>query len=186
MQQGIGDNRVYTVAKMIDLGTTLTSTTSAPGLYAFAFKLADLSEYTSFTSIFDQYRIDSVEITILPQTIPSTTSSASVPFANLAVVTDYDDASALANWALHLNYQNVQVISPGQRHKRKIIPHAQSAQVTLGSTVNTFSLARPWIDCSNVAVQHFGFKVGVQQSTSSNVSLWYPYFRYTVSFRNVR
>lgn len=186
MSQGRGDNTIHTVTKSIDQSTSLTSTVSAPGLYAFQFALSHLSEYTSFTSIYDQYRFDFAEIMILPMTIPSATSSSTVPFANLVIVSDYDDAATLANWALHLNYENATIVSPGKRHTRTIVPRCAGATIVSSTAVSALNLSRQWIDCSQPSVPHFGFKIGVQQSTSSNLTVWYPYFKYTISFRNIR
>jgi hypothetical protein len=186
VSQALGDSKIFTLTKLVDLGSSFTSTSVAAGLYAISFKLSDLSEYVSFTNVWDQYRIDFVEIMLLPESQPTTTASTSVPYANLIIVNDFDDASALANWALHLNYENATILSPGRRHTRKIKPHAASLNNVLGTPVSAFNITSPWIDSAQPSVLHFGFKVGVQQSTSTNISLWYPYYKYTCSFRNVR
>jgi len=92
----------------------------------------------------------------------------------------------LASWSLHLNYENAQIVGPGERHSRTIVPRTAAASIVSSSAVAALNMSRQWIDAAQPSVPHFGFKVGVQQSTSTNISLWYPYFRYTISFRNVR
>jgi hypothetical protein len=186
VSQYLGDSKIFTVTKLVDLGISFTSTSLAQGLYGVSFKLSDVSEYVSFTNLWDQYRIDFVELMLLPESQPSTTSAASVPFANLIVVSDFDDSFPLANWALHLNYQNATILSPGRRHTRKIKPHSSLDTNVLGSPTAAMNVTSPWIDSAQPNVLHYGFKVGVQQSTSTNVSLWYPYYKYTISYRNVR
>lgn len=174
------DNRLYKFVKVVDKGV-ITSTASTDGLYAFPFALSDLSEVSSFTSIYDQYRLDRIDFHVIAVTQPSVNSTSATPYAFLAVITDYDDSSALATFALHLNYSNVAVLGPGQGHERSFRPRLSMA-TSSGGDANTTS----WIDCATTSVPHFGIKVGVKTSTSTNVSSWYAFARYHISFRNVR
>ncbi len=183
-RQMVSDNTVYSVQKLLDKGV-VTSTSIADGLYSYQLALSDLNEVASFTSIYDQYRIDRVQVNVMPVTLPNNTSLTALPYAFCAIVTDYDDSATLASFALALNYQNCRVIGPGQGHSRTIIPHTNLAGFD-GATAYAISKPAPWIDCANTGVTHYGIKICVKQSTSTFVSGWYVWMTYQVSFRRVR
>ncbi len=176
------NNQIYSFSKVIDKGV-VTSTSAADGLYAEYFTLNDLSEVSSFTSIYDQYRIFRVDLILMAVTQPGTTAVTSPGYAFCAVCTDLDDANTLASYSLALNYKNVSVLPPGVGHNRTIVPHVNLEANTSSQVI---SKAAPWIDCSDPAVQHFGFKFAVKQSTSTLVSSWYRYYRVHVQFKLVR
>ncbi len=169
-------------SKVIDKGV-ITSTSAADGLYAEYFTLNDLSEVSSFTSIFDQYRISRIDLMLMAVTQPSTTAVTSPGYAFCAVVNDFDDANALSSFSLALNYQNVSVLAPGLGHNRSIVPHVN---LEANASSQVISKQAPWIDCSDPSVQHYGFKYAVKQSTSTFVSSWYRFYRVHVEFRMVR
>jgi hypothetical protein len=176
----------YTFYKCVDKGL-LTSTTGAEGLYAFNIKLGDLSEVSSFTSVFDQYRIRSMRVEILPAVQLSTTASASPPYSYLYVVSDFDDSIALATASLALNYQNVKIVAPGQGHFRTITPHVNGYAAEDPNTAQPAnSISAPWLDCAQTAIAHYGIKCSVLQQTSTNIASWRIWIHYLVDFRMVR
>ncbi len=178
------DLRPYKFSKLLSKGV-VTSTSAAEGLYAYQFALADLSEVSSFTSIFDQYRINRIDLLVRPLTNPSTTANVSVPYAFAYVVTDLDDAATLASASLSLNYQNCSILSPGQSHARHFVPHVLISAFD-GAAAFASSKAAPWIDCANTNVVHYGAKISITQSTSTLISSWYVWTRDYVEFRCVR
>lgn len=186
ISRSLTDSKSYSFYKCVDKGL-LTSTTGAEGLYAFNIKLSDLSEVSSFTSVFDQYRIRMMRVEILPAVQLSTTASASPPYSYLYVVTDYDDSTALATASLALNYQNVKILGPGQGHKRTIAPHVNAYTAEDPNTAQPAESRRtPWLDCAQTAIAHYGIKCAVLQQTSTNIASWRIWIHYLVDFRMVR
>jgi len=180
------DTRRYTFYKCVDKGT-LTSTSGAEGLYSFNGTLSSLSEVSSFTSVFDQYRITRMVLHILPAVQLSTLASAAVPYSYLYVVTDYDDSTNLASASLALNYQNLKIIAPGYGHTRSIMPHINGYTAEDPNVAQPAqSIPAPWLDCAQTAIAHYGFKCAVLQSTSTNISVWRVWIHYQVDFRMVR
>jgi hypothetical protein len=175
------DNRVFSFLKVKDLGA-LTASAAGDVTAAFSFTLSDLSESSSYTSIYDQWRLDRLDIHVLGVTQPGVTASVTPAYAFLSIVTDYDDTAALAAFSLSLNYENVAVIGPGQGHQRTIVPRMALAA---GGTTQ-FANSRQWIDCSSTSTPWYGIKTCIKQSTSTNVPSWYLFARYHISFRNVR
>lgn len=178
----IPKQQVYRFQKLID-GGVVTSTSVADGLYADNFSLANLSEASSFTSIYDQYRIVSVELDLVALTQPAVTAATAVPYSFCAVVVDLDDASPLASFSLALNYANLALLPPGRGINKRIKPHVNAETNTSSAVVN---LTSPWLDASDTTVPHFGFKIAVKQSTSTFVSSWYRWYKLVFEFRAVR
>ncbi len=180
----VTDARPYRFTKLIDKGA-VTSTSAAEGNYAFQFTLNDISEVSSFTSVFDQYRISRIDVLLKPCTQVSTNATTAPPYAFCYVVTDYDDAGTLATASLALNYQNVSILGPGQGHRRVLIPHCNIALASSG-TQTSLSKPAPWLDCADPNVIHYALKISITQSTSTLVSTWRLFTRYFIEFRMVR
>jgi hypothetical protein len=166
------------------LKPAVTSTSLAAGLYGISFTVGDLSEIASFTSIYDQYRIPRVELFIKPAT-QLAAPSASPSYSFLYIVNDFDDVVPLATSDLALNYSNCTIIGPGQSHHRSIVPAVNATSGASGTTYQT-QLPAPWLDCADTSVVHYGFKLSVTQSTSTNVNNWSVWCKYHVQFRGVR
>lgn len=179
-----GDSTIFTFSKYMQK-SIITSTSAAEGLYGFNFQAGDLSEISSFTSIYDQYRIIRVELDLRAVTQPGVTATTAPAYAFLFIVNDFDDSVALASASLALNYKNVCILSPGQHHKRSIVPHVNTA-VGSSSILASGSVPCPWLDCADTAVPHYGTKIAVTQSSSTNLTSWFLWAKYTIQFRMVR
>jgi hypothetical protein len=186
------------------------SSVLTPAIY---FTLNDLPQVTTFTSLFDQYRIDQVEISFIPMAeitmTPQSVFTAAGTFnqpANPATqaaglygtVVDFDDAAALANISAYMEYSNWQ---PGQvaslkTHTRKFRPHVAYNVYGAGAFGAFGNQTTPWVDCSSPAVQHYGVKFYADKQFNSGAAdgstaqvypqTWRIIGKYWLSFRNVR
>lgn len=165
--------------KVVDKGV-VTASSTADVLTSFKFLLSDLSEATSFANIYDQYKIEKITFHVMAVTQPGVLATTTPSYAFLAIVVDLDDATALASFALALNYDNVAVLAPGQGHERTFKPRlaANSPTGTLNST--------GWIDATTQACEHYGVKICIKQASTTNVPAWYCFARYHCAFRSVR
>jgi hypothetical protein len=178
------DRTPYRFRKIV-IPSSITATSAAEGLYAFSFTAGAISEIASFTSVFDQYRIAKVTMKLLPASQLATTVTSVPAYSHVFIVTDYDDDSALASASLALNYQNCSVIYPGQSHVRSIVPHVNEFVQGSGTSAAR-SVASPWLDCAVTDIKHYGFKIGVTQSTTTNQSYWVLYLMIDFDFRMIR
>jgi len=172
------------VEKWIDKGI-LTSTSLAAGFYAFQFVLQDIPDSSQFTSIFDQYRLTRVDVRVIPMTqhaLPAGSSAISMCW----VATDFDDSAAPSSVAQVQNYSNALAISPGSGTMFSFKPMIETAVQQSGGAIVAGGVAEPWLNCSQPNIPHFGVKVAITQSTSTNVNYWYIIFRYHVAFRSAR
>jgi hypothetical protein len=170
----------------VDKGT-VTSTSSAAGLYGFVFQLNEIPDYTSFSNIFDQFRIEKVEVSIRPLTLPSAPGTAPA-YADLWLAVDYDDATAPASVSVVQNYSNAVIVSPGKMTNIKLYPAVNT--VVNNNFTSTFAnsggIERIWINSLNSDMAFNGMKIAVTQSTSTNLTAWRVFCRYHIAFRSCR
>jgi len=153
----------------------LVSSTLGPVYASTPFTLNAFAQYTEFTALFDQYRIDRIEIWLEPIGAPSTSS-----FPCLTTCVDFDDATTPTSFASVEAHQNSLVANgaAGQYH-------SWQPRVALGAYAGTFTsfanISGPWIDSASPGVQHYGFKAAT--TASPTVTSYTLNIRALVSFR---
>jgi len=180
-----GNVIVRSIERLVDQGE-VTATSLAPGVYGLAFTLQDLTDYSQWTSVFDQYCITKVECQIFATTLlPSPSSVATYSYGFVAV--DYDDNAVPASVQVVQSYSNAMILKPGRDLTFSLVPrYAGTAVTTYGGAVGPATIQRGWLDCGYPQVPHYGLKIAIQQSTSTNMTRWRVLFRYHVSFRSSR
>jgi len=181
------ENRVYTLVQNIDTNYTLSQAALTESTLAFKFQLNDLADYTSFQVIFDQYKIDKVQVQIRPigraQPIVGI-NTEKIPL--LFTVIDYDDATAPTGTSQLKEYSNCNV-SLYETVVATFAPHMALAAYS-GAFSSFANVGPTWIDIANPSVQHYGLKLACEAGLSGQTLLqyWDIQFKYQVSFRNVR
>lgn len=174
-------------------GNIVTSVTSDTFTNQF-FALSNVPNYTEFTNLYDQYKINAVKVTLIPRgnTAEITASSgASTVFQGQSVgvfsVIDYDDTAALANINEACQYQNMKMTRATQQHSRYLKPRFNLLSITnqgtgaTGASQNT----RGWLDCDYINVPHYGVKWALQQNVNYNLT-YDVKIDYYLAFKNVR
>ncbi len=162
----------------------ISSTSAAEGLYAFSFALSDVADQSNYVSVWDQYRISEIDVTLIPVTLASAPATGP-SYAFAYVAPDYDDATTPANSTAMLSYANVAVLGPSEKYSFKIAPCVDIATTTsaAASISGSMSQKSPWLDCSSPSVVHYGIKAAITQSTSTSLTQWCVFCRYTIEFR---
>lgn len=177
------DSRIIRAAKIYDKGTLTGG--AADVLGSLTFQLNDLPEAASFTNLYDQYRVDRIDVEFVPlnrAVIAGTTALAS---GLLAVSVDYDDTGTPASLAVVLNYQNCKVTQAGRPFAISFEPHsASAAYVQAGTFTGYQNDARQWHDAASLTVLQFGLKYAITGSTYWPV--WRVIARMHVSFKSPR
>jgi hypothetical protein len=206
MNAGNATGTSVDLAVLTKSSTNLLLTTGATalnvyyGALSFYVMLSDLPDYQDFTSLFDQYRIDSVELIFTPYCTQaasgaavSSTASQSGIIVHTAV--DYDDAtvptaSDVGIQALreYQNYQSHNLFSGGG----KPLTYRWQPRIATAAYSGAFTSYRSepfgWVDCGSTGVQGYGFKA-VFESVSAGSALGIMFkaeARVGLSFRNVR
>jgi hypothetical protein len=169
------DNQVY---KFIENATTdafLTTSTTVPVASGFVWNLNNLPNVTPYTTLFDQYRIDSIEAWVVPQAQNLT--------ALIKTVVDYDNSSTTATAAYFDAYPNCHTTTLANGHYRKFRPHMATAAYQAGGFTAYKNEPSNWLDCAYPAVTHFGLKIYTEATSAAAIPVD-VITRMKVSFRN--
>jgi len=130
-----------------------TTSVTVPVYQGFSFKLSDFATYTSYTALFDQYRIDQIELWLEPMNDSTTTVTT-----GLVSCIDLDDASTPASIGECSQRPGALAGTTltGRYHKWR--PHVAVAEYS-GAFTSFGNEPSGWIDSNSPAVQHYGVKV---------------------------
>lgn len=135
----------------------------------FTYSLNSLPNYTDFTTLFDQYRVDKIRVTFYPRqnvtngTFPSPTTDT-VQSCQVFSVVDLDDGNAPTSLNDVLQYQNLKTTRGLQVHSRTFKPGVEIAQTNNGTLAGSMVKMSPWLDCTVASVWHNGLKVVLQNT----------------------
>lgn len=159
------DNKVHRFIQSLDFGQIFTTSTTLPTFFARSFSLNDVQQVTSFQSLFDQYRIDQLELWLYCDTAASINTTNPIYYS----VVDYDDANTPSALGSLQQYTNVIQTTLHDGHYMRFQPHIAAA-VYSGAFTSFSNRKSDWIDSGSPGVQHYGIKVGVNV-TASQISL---------------
>lgn len=159
---------------------------------------AAMPNYTEFTGLFDNYRIDRIACWALPTwdsanvTTGATQSSANLPWIIHAV--DYDDTGAVQSTGL-MQYGNAkftQLAGDNSKILRAWIPRSNTAVQAGGANAGGVRPAKlAWIDTQSPDTSHYGLKLALDGSsnpmTFSQVNGGLNFvFKYWISCKSTR
>lgn len=181
-----GMSRVYTFQRTATTSFVITNGADFTQA-AYSFTLQSLPNYTEFTALFDQYRINYIDCTVIlnrtaSSTLPSLNEQNQTP--NFHWATDKDDATAIDLNAL-MQYADYRVQRMDKIIRFRIRPSPCLAAYQ-GAFTGYTTTARTWIDCGSPGVVHYGLKCGysmVADVSNVNMGRVNLYFRYNVSFK---
>lgn len=159
------DNAVHRFIQSLDFGAVLTTSTTLPTFYARSFTFNDVQQVSSFTAVFDQYRIDELELWLYPDV--SNSASTTNPTYYSAI--DYDDANAPTALGSLQQYTNVIETTMNNGHYMRFRPHVAIAAYS-GAFTSFMNQKSNWIDSGSPGVQHYGIKAGFN-ITGSTVNI---------------
>lgn len=174
---------VYTVTQWVNYGAVSSSST-APGYYAYKFLFSDLPDNANYATTYDFYRWLCAEVHVLPATQLSLPSNAP-GYSFLAIANDYDDSTTPTSVNDIYSRASCAVIAPGQSHVRKIRPHVDIAVTSsaASSILGAANMGPVWLDCTSAGVGHYGIKIAITQSTSTNTNTWNVFVRHTIQLK---
>lgn len=176
---------ILRVTKTTEQLAFINQSASTPVADSMSFTLASIcNDYSSYTAIFDQYRILALEVMFTPQANEALITSAQ-PTGQYATVIDYDDNTNLGNMAAALNYANCIVCPMTSSQRRCFKPRVASALYN-GSFVGYGNIAAPWIDCSTSNVVHYGIKTFCDTGYSGAIQVINATIRAVIEFRATR
>ena len=173
----------------------LTAETAGPIFFSHqeTFKLSNLVNYTELTQLYDQYKINFVEIFIMwsPDYMPIATSTTAGERANLIPpslkifhLPDYDDDGAMTKAEFKERAKTKLMLLKPQQRRKIVVKPAVLSQIY--ETLTSTGYAPKWgvkLDSADPSVPHYSYKFGVELPQvvggSSNIELG----RLTFEFR---
>jgi len=177
------DNKIYEFVQLTNFGTVITTSNVATVGYARAWMLSDLVQASSFTAIFDQYRLAKCEVWFTPESGSNLTPVANIKGSMYSAV-DYDDDTS-TNLPATLQQKENCISAPFQNgHHWIYVPHVAMAAYS-GAFSSFANVSAPWIDVASASVKHYGIKAVVDATTNAGDILVQIQARFTFQFRNV-
>lgn len=158
-------------------GGKITQNSAVALLGGVAFSVQDLGQITTFSSLFDQYRVESLRFRIRSNNPALNLASIASPnntLPRLYVVVDRDDSSPVAGTNDLRQYNNCVELAASDSIDLELVPSVTpgifaSSAFSGYSTVNSNQI---WLDIANTAIPHYGMKFGV---SPLHVSATYSY-----------
>jgi len=162
----------------VQLPQTYPGFSNAP----YYFSLSQLDQATSWSAVFDQYRLAEVEITLRPQ---YNTGQTGVGAVNWYTVIDFDDANPVTSAAGMREYNNC-MISGYETQVRRFVPHA-ALSAYQGAFAGFANVTAPWLDVASPTIQHYGLKLGIDPGSAAPLTpqVIVMQFKYRIQFRNI-
>lgn len=159
--------------------------TAGPTLAGLNFRLDSLPNYSEFTALYDQYRINKIVVKIIPKVtevgmvLGSTGNSAGIQIHSAL---DFDDSAAPTTVSQLCQYSTYKMTRGHQIHTRVFTP---KCELSANATANVAPKSYQWLDCDHADIAHYGMKLIIPTISSSTII----YYDYSVtaymSFKNV-
>lgn len=173
--------RSYLIDFMINDLFTPTSSASVNVYGGMAFTLNMYPNYAAWTTLFDKYRIRSIDLHFVASGVQENTANLQIaPTFATALDFDNDATPTSINEVLRLS-KSTNCVSTSS-FKRSFIPRV-GREIYNGIASTNYEEAEPWVwlDCASAATPHYGLKYAM--STASSVSYIYRvHCRMTVEF----
>lgn len=154
-----------------------TTSTSVPVYFASAYSLANFNGAGSYTSLFDEYKIEQFEVWLEPSIIMSPSAGSAVFYSAI----DLDDANVPVSVQDVDGRQGCVVSETGTGHYHKWRPYVANALYS-GAFTSYGSEPSQWIDCASSSVYHYGIKAAVP-AADGIARAYYLEIRAMVAFR---
>jgi hypothetical protein len=157
-------------------GTALVGT-------AYTYNVSALDNASALAAIFDQYRIDRIQVTFRPLNVATPlVNTASSGFLAPLIYTaiDYDDNSAPTAVAQIRDYQTCS----SHLYETFTLDFHPHAAATVGGSAG-MNVTSPWIDWAYPSIPHYGVKAVIQGGTAGFEQQWTVSIVMYISNRNV-
>jgi len=141
-----------TVEDTFTVSNFLTTSTATNSYAALAPTLGNFSMNSAYTALFDQYRIDQLEVFVEPINAQGSTS-----YGEVFTAVDLDDANAPTTLSIGDKQEALVGLGAAGR-KHRWLPHVAIAEYS-GTFTSYGNIPATFIDSASPSVQHYGFKM---------------------------
>jgi hypothetical protein len=155
-----------------------TTSAAVPTFAATYFTMSQCDNQSSFSAVFDQYRITMIEVLIEPQV--SEVLSPATDVGEYISTVDIDDANVPTVYLELGGYSNSVQSKGTQAHYHRFVPSVAVA-VYSGAFTSFASSSSLWLDCASNTIQHYGIKVAA--STAAQIQTYNIVSKLHISWR---
>lgn len=154
------------------LGTVPGNAAHAPYQAVYSITLGAFNGSAELAALYDQYRIDAVEVKFFLKVDPGAQAAASAIYPKLYYARDLDDTNN-ASIAVLQEYADcqVEVLNPDKPVVIRFVPNTVSQIARVGGGVGYTIKYGEWCDMSFTDVLHFGFKYCIDNLTNTNYTV---------------
>jgi hypothetical protein len=140
-----GTGVVYTAATGVLSGTTNDY------FWSLYFRLGDVASPGDYSALFDQYKMVSATLHVIPQfNVTNTTFTGA---GVIGIVEDYDNATPPTTITALQQYETMQVYSPFTPFKKSLVP-----RLAIPTGTGFVNSPPKWVDVADTTIQHYGLK----------------------------
>ena len=151
-------NMHYKYEQTVGVGSIASSTT-LPTENNFAFTLSQLPQASTFSALYDAYRITKVELKFYPRSNVNAGNAGTNYTTTFHTAIDYDDVSNLGSLNSLLQYQTLKSFQSTKYCTRTVVPRvADSVYISGVSTGYAENKSNQWLDCASDTVPHYGIR----------------------------
>lgn len=178
----------YHFKRTTHLADTIVTPAGGLGLF-FTFQLTDLPNYTEFSALFDQFRINAVVIKFVPTWTSNDINpqSTALYMPNFHSALDFDGPTTAPTAETDLlQYQSYRMTRGHVVHMRKIVPCVNVAAYESALATAYLPKRKQFLDMVDVATQHFGMKIWIDAPNLTSNLAYKTYATYYFTTRSVR
>lgn len=164
----------------------ISSSSAGPQFFGYSFRLDQLPNYTEFTNLFDQYRINKIVMKFVPNHNSSDVGVTAMNIPNFHTLLDYNDATAPASLNSMYEYANWRMSRGTSLHTRVFRPATiDYVNATAGANAGNPSW-KQWLSTASPSIEHYGLKCGIEISQATYDITWTPYISVYLSCKSVK
>lgn len=150
--------------------------------------LGQLDQVTTFTGLFDAYRIMKVDFTFIPRgNVNDLGATAGVKNGLLYTAYDYDDTGSLSTIAAISQYQSLVVSSGTAPIKRTLMPRVANESYVSGITTSYAEAKHgQWMDCAVTNTPHYGLRTMISATGTAGDVNYDVIMKFYLEFKTVR
>lgn len=174
--------------RQIVSNTAIVSSTTLVVSTSFVFKLSDLPQYTTFTSMFDTYRILSVNIKFIPRTNIDAGVNGNAYSTTMFYAIDYDDINVLGTISALQEFGGCKAISSHKTFSVTIHPKV-ARTIFQGGVSSAYEEPKSgvWIDAAYPNVEHYGLRTMIPPVSGATGAVTYDIVRtFMIQMKHVK
>lgn len=139
---------------------------------AYSITLANLSGYSELVALYDQYRIDFIEVSFHLKVGPDAQAAGAATYPKIWWSRDLDDASTVTQAQMYERANTVvKVLNPDKPVVFRFKPNTLSVTYRTPATSGYSPKFGQWIDCSQADVVHYGAQFNIDNLSNTNYTV---------------